>query len=69
LQNANNKSHEGVFTKPKVRNHQLTEVSFAKLTLEGEGDTFWFKEQSHMKATHQTKKLRTTSLPKLTQPN
>jgi hypothetical protein len=41
--------------KPKIGNRQLTEASFAKLMLEGESDTFWFKLQSCTKATHQTK--------------
>jgi hypothetical protein len=49
---------------PKIRNRQLTEASFAKLTLEGESDAFWFKLQSRTKATHQTKKLRTVCSPK-----
>jgi hypothetical protein len=30
------------FHKPKIKNHQLTEASFAKLTLEGEDDAFRF---------------------------
>jgi hypothetical protein len=40
--NPNSKSHEDDFTKQKIGNRQLTEASSAKLTLEGEGDTFSF---------------------------
>jgi hypothetical protein len=42
MQNANSKSHEGNFAKPKIGNCQLTEACFTKLMLEGEGDTFSF---------------------------
>jgi hypothetical protein len=69
MQNANSKSHEGDFTKQKIENCQLTKASFAKQTLEGGGDAFQFILQSRTKATHQTKKLRTVSLPKLAIPN
>jgi hypothetical protein len=69
MQNANSKSHKGDFAKPKIRNCQVTKASFAKQMLEGDGDAFWFKLQSHTKVTHQTKKLRTVSLPKLAQSN
>jgi hypothetical protein len=65
MQNANCKSHEGNCTKLKIRNRQLTKASFAKLTLEGEGDAFLLKLKSHVKATHQTKNLRIISLLKL----
>jgi hypothetical protein len=34
------KLHEGDSFSQKVKNRQFTEVSFANLTLEGEGDTF-----------------------------
>jgi hypothetical protein len=67
--NANSKSHEDDFAKLKIRNCQLTESSFANLTVEIEGDTFRLKLQSRTKVTYQTKKLRTISLPKLAQPN
>jgi hypothetical protein len=50
---------------PKIGNHQLTEASFAKLTLEGDGDAFWFRLQSHTKATHQTKKTKNHQLTKV----
>jgi hypothetical protein len=67
--NANSKSHEGDFAKLKIRNRQLTKSSFAKLTVESEGDTFRLKLQSRTKVTYQTKKLITISLLKLAQPN
>jgi hypothetical protein len=41
-QNANNNLHEGNFAKPKIGNRQLTEASFIKPTLEGEGEAFSF---------------------------
>jgi hypothetical protein len=71
MQNANNKSHEGDFTKRKIRNRQFTEASFAKLTLEGEGDAFRFHHKYKMltanltKASSQNQKSGTISSLKL----
>jgi hypothetical protein len=59
------KSHEGNQSSQKSKNRQLIQARPTKLTLEGEGDAFWFKSQSHTKATHQTKNQRIISLPKL----
>jgi hypothetical protein len=54
----------------KIGNRQLTEASFAKLTLEGEGEAFRFYHKHKMlianrtKATSQIQKSRIVSSPK-----
>jgi hypothetical protein len=59
--------------KQKIKNRQLTEASTANLTLEGEGDAFWFHHTRMFNTkSHEgdpiNQKLRTVSLLKLAPP-
>jgi hypothetical protein len=49
-------------TSDEKRGNPKKEANFAKLTLEGDGDAFQFRFQSHTKATHQTKKTKNHQL-------
>jgi hypothetical protein len=49
------KSHEGNPSNQKTKNRLLTEACFTKLTLEDEGDAFWFYRKCKMLAANRTK--------------
>jgi hypothetical protein len=56
---------QGATYKNLQQKMSVSKASSAKLTIEGEGDAFQLKSQSHTKVTHETENQRTISSSKL----